>query len=58
MNLIKSDEFNAFRYKFLIVIYNIELKRYMQRREAKRRTRNKEKSKIKNIKNNDHVTQF
>ena len=25
-NLIKSDYFNTFRYKFLIVIYNIELK--------------------------------
>jgi len=25
MNLIKNDYFNTFRYKFLIVIYNIEL---------------------------------
>jgi len=26
MNLIKSDYFNTFRYTFLIVIYNTELK--------------------------------
>jgi len=26
MNLIKSDYFNTFRYKCLIVIYDIELK--------------------------------
>ena len=35
MNLIKSDYFNTFRYKFLIVIYNIELYIYAKERRQK-----------------------
>jgi len=49
MNLIKSDYFNTFRYKFLIVIYNIELKgicngeKTKWKRETKRRQKEKER---------------
>mgnify|MGYP007091658006 CR=1 FL=1 len=40
-NLIKSDYFNTFRYKFLIVIYNIEL--YICKGEKTKGEREKKK---------------
>ena len=49
MNLIKHDYFNTFRYKFLIVIYNIEIngickgEKTKGERETKRREKEKRK---------------
>jgi len=47
MNSIKSDYFNTFRYKFLIVIYNIELKGIYakERRQKEKEKQNEEKKK-------------
>ena len=49
MNLIKSDYFNTFRYKFLIGIYNIELKgiRKGEKTKVERETKRREKEKKK-----------
>jgi len=57
MNLIKNDYFNTFRYKFLIVIYNIELNGICKGEKTKgeRETKRREKEKKEE---NDHVTQY
>ena len=48
MNLIKSDYFNTFRHKFLIVIYNIELK-VICKEEKTKGEREKNKLSVMNI---------
>ena len=51
MNLIKKkDKINTFRYKFLIVIYNIELKGIYKGEKTKGEREKKEEK-------NDHVNQ-
>jgi len=47
MNLIKSDYFNTFRYKFLIVIYDIELKGTVYAKERRQKEKEKKEEKKK-----------
>ena len=51
MNLLKSDNFNIFRCKFLIVIYNLELKGICKGEKTKgeRETKRKKEKYIKYV---------